>query len=82
MKWKGRRASTNVTDARGRRMGGGGAGVGVLLDVVLRIFGLKGLLVLAVLGFAAWQMGLIDPAALLGGGQVQEVEYEASAEEQ
>jgi predicted metalloprotease len=63
-------------------MGRGGAGVGVLLDVVLRIFGLKGLLVLGVLGFAAWQMGLIDPAALLGGGQVQEVEYEASAEEQ
>ena len=57
MKWKGRRASTNVTDARGQSMGRGGAGVGVLLDVVLRIFGLKGLLVLAVLGFAGWQMG-------------------------
>lgn len=82
MKWKGRRASTNVEDARGRRMGRGGAGLGVIINAVFRLLGLKGLLVLGVVGIIGWQMGLIDPAALLSGGEVQEVEYEASAEEQ
>jgi predicted metalloprotease len=82
MKWKGRRASTNVVDARGRRMGRGGSGVGVLLNAVLSLFGFKGLLVLVVLGVIGWQMGIIDPAALMGGGEITEVQYEASAEEQ
>ncbi|MEJ2129141.1 MAG: neutral zinc metallopeptidase [Woeseiaceae bacterium] len=82
MKWKGRRASTNVVDARGRRMGRGGSGVGVLLNAVLSLFGFKGLLVLVVLGVIGWQMGIIDPAALMGGGEITEVRYEASAEEQ
>jgi len=82
MKWKGRRASTNVDDARGRRAVGGGAGIGGILNLVLRIFGLKGLLVLGVVGLIGWQMGLLNPAALMGGSQVQEVEYEASAEEE
>ena len=77
MKWKGRRSSTNVEDARGRRMGGRGVGgLGTIINVVLRLFGVKGILILAVLGIAAWQFGLIDPAALMGGGgQVQEVNY-------
>ena len=69
MKWKGRRSSTNVEDARGRRMGGRGVGgLGTIINVVLRLFGVKGILILAVLGIAAWQFGLIDPAALMGGG--------------
>jgi predicted metalloprotease len=82
MKWKGRRASTNVDDARGRRAVGGGAGIGAILNLVLRIFGLKGLLVLGVVGLIGWQMGLLNPAALMGGSQVQEVSYEATAEEE
>lgn len=82
MKWKGRRSSTNVEDARGRRVVRGGAGLGALLNLVTRTFGLKGVIVLGVLGFIGWQMGLVDPAALLGGGRVQEVEYEASAGEE
>jgi len=82
MKWKGRRASTNVEDARGRRMGRGGAGLGAIVNVVFRLLGLKGLLAIGVIGIIGWQMGLIDPVALLSGGEVQEVEYEASAEEQ
>jgi uncharacterized protein len=82
MEWKGRRRSTNVEDARGRKMVGGGAAAGLILRLVGRTFGVKGILVLVGLGLAAWMFGIIDPAALLGGGQVQEVEYEATAEEQ
>jgi predicted metalloprotease len=82
MKWQGRRSSTNVEDARGRRVSAGSAGLGAILNVVVRIFGIKGILVLGVLGFIGWQMGLINPAALLGGGQVQEVNYEPTPEEE
>lgn len=82
MKWKDRRSSTNVEDARGRRVGRSTAGLGGLINVVLRVFGIKGIVVLAVVGLIGWQMGLIDPAALLGGGQVQQVEYKPSAEEE
>jgi predicted metalloprotease len=63
-------------------MGRGGAGLGAIVNVVFRLLGLKGLLVIGVIGIIGWQMGLIDPVALLSGGEVQEVEYEASAEEQ
>ena len=71
MKWKGRRASTNVQDARSRRVvrgRGGGRAVGTLIELVVRAFGLKGILVLLGIGFIGWQMGLLDPAMLLGGG--------------
>ncbi len=48
MKWEGRRESENVEDVRGQRMAGaGGAGIGLLINLVLRI---KGVLLLAVLG--------------------------------
>jgi len=82
MKWKGRRGSTNVEDARGRRVVAGAGGLGMLLNFVGRTFGMKGILVLVVLGFIGWQMGLLDPAALMGGGQVQETGYQPSPEEQ
>lgn len=84
MKWKGRRGSSNVEDARGRRVGAGSAvGAGAILNLVGRSFGWKGILVLIVLGLIGWKMGLIDPSSLAGGtGQVQEVEYKPSADEQ
>lgn len=84
MKWKDRRSSSNVEDARGRRVAAGTAGIGALVNLVLRVFGIKGIIVLAVLGLIGWQMGLLDPAALLsgGGGQVQEVDYQPTPEEQ
>jgi predicted metalloprotease len=82
MKWKGRRGSSNVQDARGRRVVAGAGGLGVLLNLVGRTFGTKGILLLVVLGFIGWQMGLLDPAALMGGSQVQETAYQPSAEEQ
>ena len=44
MKWKGRRASRNVQDARSRRVTGGGASLGPLINLVGRTFGIKGIL--------------------------------------
>jgi predicted metalloprotease len=82
MEWKGRRQSTNVDDARGRKLVAGTAGIGVLLRMVGQLFGMKGILVLIGIGFLGWTFGIIDPAALLGGGQVREVEYQATAEEE
>lgn len=64
-------------------MAAGGASIGVIIQLVTRIFGVKGLLTLAAVGLIGWQMGLIDPAALLGGGgQVTEVEYQPTAAEE
>lgn len=72
-----------MEDARGRRVTAGGAGATALLNLVGRTFGWKGILVLVVLGLIGWAIGLIDPAMLTGGpAQVQEVEYQPSAEEQ
>jgi uncharacterized protein len=82
MKWKGRRESTNVEDARGRKVVVGMAGIGWLLNFVGRAFGMKGILILAGLGIVGWQLGFLDPAALLGGGQVQEVDYQPTPEEE
>ena len=85
MRWKGRRSSSNVRDARGQRVSGGrgGAGLGALLQLVISTFGMKGVIVLGVLGFVGWQMGLLDPSMLSGGGgQVQQVDYKPTPEEQ
>lgn len=62
-------------------MRGAGGGLGAILNVVIRMFGIRGVLVLAVLGIIGWQMGLVDPASLLGGG-MQDVAYEATPEEE
>ncbi len=67
MDWKGRRESSNVEDARGERTAGGGAGGLGLLMTVGRIFGIKGILALLVIGGVMWQMGLLDPSAMTGG---------------
>ena len=82
MKWKGRRQSSNIEDARGQRVSSGAAGAGTVLNLVGRTFGIKGILILFVVGFVGWQMGLVDPVSLLGGGQVQQTEYRATPAEQ
>jgi hypothetical protein len=84
MKWKGNRASTNVDDARGRRgVAGGGGGAAMLLNLVGRRFGIKGILVLVVVGVVLWQAGLVDPTQMLGGSaQTQSGPYQPTAEEQ
>ncbi len=72
MEWKGRRQSTQVTDARGRGGSMPGAGRGGnalgLLSFVMRRFGPKGVLAAILLGGVLWKMGVLDPAMLLSGG--------------
>jgi hypothetical protein len=82
MKWKGRRESTNVVDSRGKRVAGT-AGAGVLLNLVGRRFGLKGVLIMiAVIGLL-WITGLVDPATFLGGQATsQSAPYQPSPQEQ
>ncbi len=84
MKWKGRRKSTRVTDAR-RRSGGGRAnlgGIGTLLQLAMRFLGVKGTLALVAVGIVAWQFGIIDPNALFGGGgQTSQSDYQPTAAE-
>lgn len=82
MKWQGRRQSSNVRDARGERVSGGRGGIGTLLHLVVSIFGVKGLAALIALGLIGWQLGIVDPAVLLGGGSTRTVDYQASPEEE
>ncbi len=85
MQWKGRRGSSNVEDARGRQVSaaGGGGGAGMLLNLVGRTFGIKGILALLVVGFFLWQFGLVDPSQVIGGNpSVTEGDYQPSPEEQ
>jgi len=72
MQWRGRRESTNVEDARGRR-GGSGAGLSLLVGAVGRRFGIKGVLVLLLLVVVGWQVGLFDSGSVLqeGGPRVE-----------
>lgn len=74
MEWKDRRESANVEDARGEKSGGlsggsssGGGGLGLLITIG-RMFGFKGILAAVVVGGVLWQMGLLNPSILLGGG--------------
>lgn len=83
MKWRGRRESENVEDARGRSAPGGGAGMQALTSLVLSRFGLKGVLVLALLGFVGWQFGLFDAGSMMAGGSsVTSVDRSSPEEEQ
>ncbi|MFM7180410.1 MAG: neutral zinc metallopeptidase [Verrucomicrobiales bacterium] len=85
MKWKGRRESDRVEDARGDSspMAGGGMGGGLstLLTFVLRRFGIKGVLAVLVIGGVMWKMGLIDPSMMLSGGAAPQAEVSAEDEE-
>ncbi len=85
MKWKGRRSSSNVEDARGRQVsaGMGGAGAGMLFNLIGRTFGFKGILALLVIGFLLFQFGLLDPSSMVGGTPTTtEVDYQGTPEEQ
>jgi len=82
MKWKGRRQSDNVIDSRGKRVAQT-AGAGVLLNLVGRRFGLKGILILLAVFGMLWITGLVDPSLFLGGTtQTQSGPVEATPEEQ
>jgi predicted metalloprotease len=84
MKWKGRRQSSNVTDARGRRVSAGGSAMGAaVLQLVARQFGAKGILVVVAVVAGMWFFGIGDPLSLISGQpSVQEVAYQPSPEEQ
>ncbi len=83
MKWKGRRGSSNVEDARDQQYSGGGAGGGLVMGLVGRMFGIKGILILLAIVFIGSWTGLFDPSFLLGGGeQVRQVDYQPGPEEQ
>jgi hypothetical protein len=82
MQWRGRRASTNVDDARGRRMVAGSSSIGMLVNLLVRTLGFKGIVIVAIVGFVGWQTGLLDPAMLLGGDQVSQVDYQPTQEEE
>lgn len=84
MKWEGRRGSRNVKDARGGvQRAAAVPAIGGIINLVLRMFGVKGILVLAVVGVIGWQAGFLDPATLLGGGtQVSKADYQASPQEE
>jgi predicted metalloprotease len=82
MKWKGRRQSDNVIDSRGKRVAQAG-GAAMVLNLVGRRFGLKGILVLAAVVGVLWITGLVDPSQFLGGTvQTQSGPVEATPEEQ
>jgi predicted metalloprotease len=81
MKWKGRRQSDNVIDSRGKRVVNT-AGAGVVLNLVGRRFGFKGILVLAAVVGVLWITGLVDPATFLGGTTTSSGPVRTSPEEQ
>lgn len=65
MRWKDRRRSTNVVDNRARRAAGA-AGAGMLLNLVGRRFGIRGILILTVVLGLLWMTGLVNPVLFLG----------------
>lgn len=86
MRWKGRRQSGNVEDSRGASYrgasGGRGGGLGLLM-LIGRTFGIKGILAAVVLGLILWNLGIVDPSMLLGGGApASQQKVEISPEEQ
>ncbi|MEM9281266.1 MAG: neutral zinc metallopeptidase [Verrucomicrobiota bacterium] len=88
MRWKGRKASTNVEDRRAqsgpsRSVGRGGAGLGILA-MIGRRFGIKGIVIAAALFLIMWRLGVVDPAMFMEGGATSapSQQVEISAEEQ
>lgn len=70
MQWKGRKGSNNVEDQRGRSGGGGGlGGVGssMALMAIFSRLGIKGTIVVIIIGLIVWKVFGINPLALLGG---------------
>ena len=70
MQWKDRKGSNNVEDQRGRSGGGGGlGGVGssMALMAIFSRLGIKGTIVVIIVGLIVWKVFGINPLALLGG---------------
>lgn len=68
MRWKGRRESNQVEDLRGNSGSGLGGGVGPLaLMAIFSRLGIKGTIVVVILGLIVWKVFGINPLAMLGG---------------
>lgn len=68
MRWKGRRESNRIEDQRATGGGfGGTAGSPLLLMAIFSRLGLKGSIVVIILGLIVWQVFDINPMAMLGG---------------
>lgn len=82
VKTEGRKGSSNVEDARGKRIAAG-AGIGALLmRIVGRKWGMRGIIIAMILGFVVVQTGLVDMTFFTGGTQVTQTDYQPSPEEQ
>jgi len=67
VKWRGRRESRNVEDRRGAGRAAGGAGIGLMLvRFIIGRFGIRGLVVVGVVGIGLYLAGA-NPVALLQG---------------
>jgi len=67
VKWRGRRQSKNVEDRRGVAAGAGMSGIVIyLLRLVIGRFGVRGVVVLAIIGGGFYMAG-VNPMALLSG---------------
>ncbi|WP_428410671.1 KPN_02809 family neutral zinc metallopeptidase [Hyphococcus sp.] len=67
MKWQGRRQSRNVEDRRGAAAAGGAGILLMLLRLIIGRFGIRGLLIVGVIGVGLYMAG-VNPVALLQGG--------------
>ncbi len=81
VKWRGRRQSGNIEDVRGQGYSGGGGMAMMLIPLVLRIFGWRGLIILAFGAAIVWFV-VGDLGSLTGGGErVVEQQVPAGQEE-
>lgn len=67
VKWQGRRQSRNVEDRRGAAAAGGAGILLMLLRLIIGRFGIRGLLLVGVIGVGLYMAG-VNPMALLQGG--------------
>ncbi len=72
MQWKDRKGSNNVEDRRGQGGGGGFGGVGssMALMAIFSRLGVKGSIIVIIIGLVVWKVFGINPLALVGGGQM------------
>ena len=73
VKWQQRRKSDNVEDRRGVRAAGGAGLAVMLIRLVVGQFGIRGVVLLALVGGGLYMMGM-NPMGLLQGGGVQTAE--------
>lgn len=66
VKWQGRRESANVEDRRGAAAAGGAGVIIMLLRFIIGRFGIRGVMILGVVGLGLYMVG-VNPVSLLQG---------------